>query len=101
MKAAILALLSAVLVTDVIAVDLEKAVEDGDQTPLFEWMGYSDLDIVQGVEGVVSGLSKKDVREKYDTCYMGIPTMAVQLKSEVMSIDFGQIMSWSKDWAEM
>ena len=32
---------------------------------------------------------------------MGLPTMAGQMKTEIMSIDFGQILSWSKDWAEM
>ena len=58
MRTAILALLSAVLVTDVIAIDLEEAVKNGKQTPQFEFMGYTDLDLVKGVEGVVSGLMK-------------------------------------------
>ena len=44
--------------------------------PLFEYMGYSDQDIVKGIEGVVYGLSHEDVRRKYDACYAGIPKIA-------------------------
>jgi hypothetical protein len=40
---------------------------------LFSLAGYSDLDILDGIEGLAGGLMKKDVRGSFDTCYEGIP----------------------------
>ena len=64
-------------------------------------MGYSDLDVVKGIEGLVYGLSHEDVRKKYDTCYEGIPTIVNQTIAEVRSINFGKIADMTTDWNEL
>ena len=60
---AVLLLLVAVVIDDVTAIDLTKAVENREKVPNFEFMGYTDLNVVEVIEGVASGLFKKDVRE--------------------------------------
>ena len=57
--------------------------------------------VVDGIEGLASGLFDKDVRPKYDTCYEGMPTIIEQIKTEVLGIDFADIMNFAKDWTEL
>lgn len=64
-------------------------------------MGYTDLDILDAVEGLMGGLMKKDVRNTYNTCYEGVPKIVMQVKDEVVSIDWKDLFNWSKDWKEI
>ena len=97
---AIQILLSTVMITSV-AADLTSEIEGKDRVSHFELWGVTDLMVVDAVEGVASGLFDKDVRPKYDTCYEGMPTIIEQIKNEVLSIDFKDILNWTKDWAEL
>ena len=97
---AIQLLLSTVMISSV-AADLTSEIEGKERVSHFEFMGVTDLNVVDGIEGLASGLFDKDVRPKYDTCYEGMPTIIDQIKDEVFSIDFKDIMNWTKDWTEL
>ena len=75
---AIKLLLSTVMISSV-AADLTSDIEGKDRESHFELWGYTDLMVVDGIEGLASGLFDKDVRPKYDTCYEGMPTIIEQI----------------------
>jgi len=48
------------------------------RTPLFSVMGYTDLDMVDGLAGLLGGMMKKDEKTHFGNCYGGIPQIAHQ-----------------------
>lgn len=71
------------------------------RTPLIEFMGYTDLDIVDGVAGLFGGMMKTDEKKHFSQCYGGIPQIVEQFKKEFESIDWKDLLNWSKDWEEI
>ena len=71
------------------------------RTPMFDLFGYSDLDIVDGAAGLASGLMKSDERAHFSNCYGGIPQIINQTMVEFESIDWTDLLDWSKDWEEI
>jgi len=38
-------------------------------------MGYTDLDIVDGVSGLAGGITKSDEKVNFSECYGGVPNI--------------------------
>jgi len=71
------------------------------RTPLFNFMGYTDLDIVDGVAGLFGGIMKTDEKVHFANCYGGIPQIITQFETEFESIDWKDLLNWEKDWEEI
>ena len=58
------------------------AAAPGARTPLFDVMGYTDLDIVDGLAGLLGGIMKTDEKAHFANCYGGVPQIIEQFEAE-------------------
>jgi len=59
--------------------------------------GITDLDYLDGLEGIASGILKKDVRKSYDKCYEPVPLAILDGLDKMHSIDFSDFLNFAKD----
>lgn len=57
-------------------------------------MGYTDLDIVNGLAGLLGGMMKTDEKKHFAQCYGGIPRIVDQIKVEFETIDWKDLLDW-------
>jgi len=81
--------------------EIPVSLDELGRKSLFSLMGYSDLDIVDGVAGLLGGMMNTDERVHLSNCYGGIPDIVDQFKHEFESIDWKDLMNFKKDWEEI
>ena len=59
------------------------------------FLGFTEFDVVDFMEGFATGIYKKDVKEEYDECVLGVPRYAYEIYNISQSINLSNLMSLS------
>lgn len=80
-------------------IDLDKDFHD--QDPMFDLLGFTNIDAIDLVEGFASGIYNKDVRGQYNQCIVGLPTFGLKIYNTIMDLKINSLGDLFKEWSKL
>lgn len=63
--------------------------------PQHHFLGFTEYDLIDYMEGFATGIYHKDVKEEYDMCVLGVPRYAYEIYNISQSISFSNLFTLS------
>jgi len=63
--------------------------------PQHHFLGFTEYDLIDYMEGFATGIYQKDVKEEYDTCVLGVPRYAYEIYNISQSIQISNLFTLS------